>query len=200
MSEHTNEEVAKESNQTDAVTTSTVDPHQIATHNGRRALEVGRLLEQGDSIVYAIVGFCFILGAVLALGYTFWNFANGIGTILSVTPEAGKPDERPGVFASTIITLISDLLLVLIIMEVLSTVIEYLKAHITTLTPFLSIGIISATRGVLSIGARLSVGQLEDSQSFLRSMIELGINAFAILALGLTLALLTRTASDKQQI
>src|SRR5713226_6614374 len=90
-----------------------------------------------------------------------------------------------------IIKLVSDLLLVLIIMEVLGTVIHYLKAHATSLRPFLFIGIVSATRGILSIGARLSVEKVTlPSPEFTSAMVELGVNAAVILALGITLKLL----------
>lgn len=90
---------------------------------------------------------------------------------------------------------ISDLLLALIIMEVLGTVIHYLKAHATSLRPFLFIGIVSATRGILSIGARLSVGEVKPGE-FTNAMIELSVNAAVILALGITLKLLGRLVED----
>ena len=171
----------------------TVDKKDDSSGVSKLAALTGSLLEQADSIVYGIVGVCFVVGAILALGYTFWSFANSVTTILNL--PADKSGDAPGKFAQTIINLVSDLLLVLIIMEVLSTVIQYLKAHVTSLTPFLAIGIISATRGVLSIGARLSVNQ-ESGQDFNNSMIELGVNAFAILALGITLTLLSRSTEN----
>jgi len=102
------------------------------------------------------------------------------------------------VVAESIVQLISDLLLVVIIMEVLGTVIHYLKSHVTSLRPFLFIGIISATRGILLIGARLTVesGGAHNGESFFNDMIELGVNAAVILALGITLRLLGKTAED----
>jgi uncharacterized membrane protein (DUF373 family) len=151
----------------------------------------GTLLERGDSIIYAVVGASFFLGAAIALGYSFWDFGSTMLNIFygsSSTPQADV--------ANAIIKLVSDLLLVLIIMEVLSTVIHYLKSHATSLRPFLFIGIISATRGILSIGARLSVEAVKPDE-FYRSMIELGVNALAILALGITLKLLGRAADDR---
>ncbi|MEO7018659.1 MAG: phosphate-starvation-inducible PsiE family protein [Ktedonobacteraceae bacterium] len=166
--------------------------HQAPTlprpHNAFGYLS-GTLLERGDAIIYAIVGASFFLGAVFALGYSFWDFGStmsGINYSLS-TAQASV--------ANAIIRLVSDLLLVLIIMEVLSTVIHYLKSHATSLHPFLFIGIISATRGILSIGARLSVETVK-GEEFNHAMIELGVNALAILALGITLKLLGRTADD----
>ena len=145
----------------------------------------GTLLERGDSLIYAIVGVCFFLGALFALVYSFWDFGSAL---------SGLHD--PTVVAGAIIKLVSDLLLVLIIMEVLSTVIHYLKSHATSLRPFLFIGIISATRGILSIGARLSVENVKPDD-FYRAMIELGVNSLAILALGITLKLLGRMADDR---
>ena len=159
-----------------------------------------KLLDRSDSLVYAIVGVCFFLSGLFALGYSFWQFGGTIFDISSIVADAAarhNPTTSQEVVASAIIQLISDLLLVLIIMEVLGTVVHYLKSHITSLHPFLFIGIISATRGILSIGARLSVeGSAVSSPEFTRSMIELGVNAGVILALGITLKLLGKPTTD----
>ena len=159
-------------------------------HVEDRVAEISsNLLDQGDSVIYAIVGACFFLGAIFALGYSFWHFVDTILPLSRLTPT---------ISAAAIIQLISDLLLVLIIMEVLGTIIHYLKAHATSLRPFLFIGIVSATRGILSIGARLSVEQEVAPQVFTRSMIELGVNATVILALGITLKLIGKILEEKQ--
>lgn len=138
------------------------------------------LLDRGDSIIYAVVGACFFLGGIIALVYSFWHL------VVSLTlPGVLKPTD----LAQAIIQFISDLLLVLIIMEVLGTVIHYLKVRTTSLRPFLFIGIVSATRSILSISARLVVENIQQVD-FIRAMIELGVNAAVILALGITLKLL----------
>ena len=145
------------------------------------------LLDEGDSLIYAIVGLCFFIGSLFALVYSFWNF------YLLITTA----DFDPAKVGQAIIQFISDLLLVLIIMEVLGTVTHYLKARATSLRPFLFIGIISATRGILSIGARLSVeGSGVSFAEFRNAMIELGVNGAVILALGVTIKLLGRSADD----
>jgi uncharacterized membrane protein (DUF373 family) len=163
----------------------TTQPHK---HADPIALLSATLLEKSDSLIYAIVGVCFLLGGLFALGYSFWDF--------SVTMFSDPSTLTTAVVAGAIIKLVSDLLLVLIIMEVLGTVIHYLKSHATSLHPFLYIGIISATRAILSIGARLSVETVTGDE-FNRSMIELGVNALAILALGITLKLLGNIAEDR---
>jgi uncharacterized membrane protein (DUF373 family) len=152
----------------------------------RFALYSGRFLDRADSVVYAIVGGCFLLAAILALVYTFWAF--GISVIGLRTLAM---DQQPGREAQAIIEFVSGLLLVLIIMEMLGTVIHYLQVHATSLRPFLFIGIISATRSILSIGARLSVEGLNlGATDFTYSMFELGVSAAVILALGITIKLL----------
>ncbi|MEO8969972.1 MAG: phosphate-starvation-inducible PsiE family protein [Ktedonobacteraceae bacterium] len=151
----------------------------------------GNLLDRGDSIIYAIVGVCFFLAAIIALGYCFWNFWNTVMQLPS-QPASGEA----GYIADAIVAIISDLLLVLIIMEVMSTVIHYLKSHSTSLRPFLFIGIVSGVRGILSIGARLSVNTSTKPDEFNHAMIELGVNAAVILALGITLKLLGKLVED----
>ncbi len=148
----------------------------------------GNLLDRGDSIIYTIVGACFFVGAFIALGYCFWHLVSALTPISSLKPTG---------VATAIIQFVSDLLLVLIIMEVLGTVIHYLKSHATSLRPFLFIGIVSATRGILSIGARISV-ETVSQQDFFKAMIELGVNAAVILALGITLKLIGSFLEEHQ--
>ncbi len=162
--------------------------HEPVDHIGQFA---GSILEKSDSLIYAIVGVCFFFAALIALGYCFWNFWNTMAH-LTVQPASNEA----GYIADAIVAIISDLLLVLIIMEVMSTVIHYLKSHSTSLRPFLFIGIVSGVRGILSIGARLSVNTSTSADEFNHAMIELGVNAAVILALGITLKLLGKLVED----
>ncbi len=152
-------------------------------------------LERGDNLIYALVGICFFLGALFTLGYAFYHLFHQL-TVATLTNPNGTaiPTDDPTNIAQAIINLVSDLLLVLIIMEVLGTVLHYLRERATSLKPFLFIGMISATRGVLAIGARLSVTHVT-GDDFKEAMIELGVNAAVILALGVTLRVLSRQAS-----
>ncbi len=160
-----------------------------------------RFLDRGDSFIYAIVGICFFLGAIFTLGYSFWDFGSTIFNVQALVDAANQvtgvteSTTPQSVVAGAIIKLVSDLLLVLIIMEVLGTVIHYLKSHATSLRPFLFIGIVSATRGILSIGARLSVKEVT-GDSFRNAMIELAVSGGVILALGITLKLLGKLVED----
>src|SRR5215469_11353979 len=116
------------------------------------------ILEWFDEKVYILVGIAFLVAALLSLVYGLLALGNSLLTSMFLpsgfslqalfTKEGGAQD---------IIALVSDLLLTLIIMEVLGTVVHHLRDGETTLRPFLFIGIISATRGILAVGARLSV-------------------------------------------
>jgi uncharacterized membrane protein (DUF373 family) len=135
-------------------------------------------LEAADAIVYALVGVVFLLAALGMLGYSLVAFPASL---------------RQTGFALAIVTLVNDLLLVMIIMEVLRTVLSYLQDRATSLQPFLFIAAISATRRILAIGAQMSVtGDTLSPNKFQEAMIDLGANAAAILAIAAALYLLAR--------
>jgi uncharacterized membrane protein (DUF373 family) len=140
-------------------------------------------LETADAIVYSLVGIVFLLAALAMLGYSLAAFPTSLR-------ETG--------FALAIVTLVNDLLLVMIIMEVLRTVLSYLQERATSLQPFLFIAAISATRRILAIGAQMSVTRdTLSSNKFQQVMIDLGANAAAILAIAAALYLLARRPTDQ---
>jgi uncharacterized membrane protein (DUF373 family) len=101
-------------------------------------------------------------------------------------------------FPAAIISLINDLLLVMIIMEVLRTVVSYLAERGGSLRPFLLIAAISSTRRILAIGAQMSIsGNLLTPEKFQQEMIDLSVNAGAILAIAVALYLLGRRATPE---
>jgi len=152
-----------------------------------------RLLERFDAVIYGAVGVVFGFSAVLSLLYGLYAVGDQVvGQIMhpagfSLTALAEKESG-----AQDIIALVSNLLLTLIIMEVLGTVVHHLRERETTLKPFLFIGIISATRGILAVGARLSVTSngAVSFDEFVRDMVELGVNGAVIIALGITMRLI----------
>ena len=107
----------------------------------------------------------FLLAALGMLGYSLAAFPTSL---------------RDTGFALAVVTLVNDLLLVMIIMEVLRTVLSYLQERATSFQPFLFIAAISATRRILAIGAQMSVtGDTLSPDKFRQVMIDLGANAGA---------------------
>jgi uncharacterized membrane protein (DUF373 family) len=140
-----------------------------------------RFFVLAEVIVYTVIGLAFLAGALGMLVYTPINF-------LDTYQHMG--------FAFAIVTLINDLLLVMIIMEVLRTIISYLEEQGTTLRPFLFIAAISATRRVLAVGAQMTVAGADlPAEKFQEAMVDLGVNAMAILVIALALFLLSRYGS-----
>jgi uncharacterized membrane protein (DUF373 family) len=141
------------------------------------------ILEAADALVYSLVGLVFLAAALGMLGYSLVAFPSNL---------------RDTGFALAIVTLVNDLLLVMIIMEVLRTVLSYLQERATSLQPFLFIAAISATRRVLAIGAHMSVaGETLSPDKFRQAMIDLGANAGAILAIAVALYLLHRPPASQ---
>lgn len=134
-----------------------------------------RWLEFADKLIYWLVGALFLVAAVSMVAYSVTTFARDFG----------------GDFPLALIVFINDLLLVLIILEVLGTVRSYLETGVTSLEPFLYIGIISATRRILAIGAQTTLGKVGD-ESFNHLMIDLGVNGGVVLALAVALFLFAR--------
>ena len=102
----------------------------------------GHFLDRSDTVIYATVGVCFLVAAVLALIYTFWQF----GVAIYVDMPHNFSDVQTTEVAKSIIDMISGLLLVLIIVEILGTVIHYLKAHTTSLRPNHAPGLYAASQ------------------------------------------------------
>ena len=89
------------------------------------------VLEGADALVYGLVGIVFLGAAASMLVFAVFSVPGNVAT---------------DGFPIAIITLINDLLLVMIIMEVLRTVISYLAERGGSLRPFLFIAASRARR------------------------------------------------------
>jgi uncharacterized membrane protein (DUF373 family) len=133
-------------------------------------------MEKSDKIIYLMTGISFLIIGVAAFIYSWAAFVGEL---------------RKG-FLHSILTLINNLLLVMIIMEILRTIINYLKSQDILLEPFLYIGIIAATRKMLTAGAEISFMEMNNDQTFYRYLLDLGINALVVVALSIALYLIGR--------
>ena len=158
--------------------------HEHSPQAARLRHAVTPWLNGADTFVYVLVGLVFLVGALAMLGYTVVTFVQNLN------------GHGEGGFPQAVITLVNDLLLVMIIMEVLRTVLSYIEEGGASLRPFLFIGAISATRRILAIGAEMSIsGETQrqlSREDFTRRMIDLGINAVVILIIVIALYLLAR--------
>jgi uncharacterized membrane protein (DUF373 family) len=106
--------------------------------------------------------------------------------------------ENRGAFSIQVTQGINDLLFVVIVMELLRTVVAHLETDDFQLRPFLIIGIISAVRHILTVGARLTLAGDVSETDFSHSQIELGVSAAVVLALSLGLLLISRAVAERR--
>jgi uncharacterized membrane protein (DUF373 family) len=138
------------------------------------------LIESLDDLIYVLTAAVFVLAAAAMLGYSVYGFARHA--------HAG--------FAPAVVALINDLLLVMIMMEVLKTILSYLEDHAISLRPFLFIGIISATRRILTVGAGLAIASNPTRAELWNNLDDLLVNAAIILALAIAIRLVGQPAQD----
>ena len=166
---------------------------EVASEGGRLSAYAG--------LLYLLVAALFGVAAAYSLLLGIYTLARD--TYLQVTQNGFDPSTllNHGDAISNIITLVDDLLLTLIVLEVMETVLRLRKSgEALKIEPFLFIGIISATREILAVGARLSVSSPTDGgfqEAFQSNMVILGVNAGVVVALGLTLWLTMQRRAER---
>jgi len=98
-------------------------------------------------------------------------------------------------FVETVTAAINGVLFVVIILEIFRTVIAHLEGGGFQLRPFLVIGVISAVRHILLVGAK-SLSTSEKASQFNHTQIELGVNAAVAVVLVLALVLVSRAGAS----
>jgi len=143
-------------------------------HEGRRVIG---LVEVAEDVVHYAVAILLVAVAVVML-------------VKSVIDFLDAPDT---VFAVRVTNVINSVLFVIIVMEILRTVVAHFDDAGLQLKPFLIIGIISAVRHILTVGAQVSLSTDKDPSHFQRTQTELGVNAAVVLALVVGLVLVWRS-------
>ncbi len=136
------------------------------------------LMETLDGWGYITAGFSFLAIGMVVFVHAWYAFTMSVGV------KAG-----PAVLA-----LVHDLLLVIILLELFRTIINFLKTKIVTLEPFLYICVIASTRRILTTGAQISYMDEMADQTFSRYLLDLGANVFVIVALVAAVYLIRRAS------
>lgn len=135
------------------------------------------LLETLDGWGYITAGFSFLALGMVVFVHAWYMF---------VTTVSGR-------VLSAVLALIHDLLLVIIVLELSRTVVNFLKTKIITLEPFLYICIIASTRRILTIGAQIAYTEDVTDPVFHRYLLDLGANVLVIVALVLAVYMARRS-------
>lgn len=129
---------------------------------------------------YITAGFSFLFLGMMVFAYSWYVFGR----------------EAPRAFLPAALTLVNDLLLVIILLELFRTVIRFLQTDIITLEPFLNIGIIASIRRILTAGAELAHLTVVTDELFNRYLMDIGLNVVVVLVLILAVYLVRRNPPD----
>ena len=125
------------------------------------------MMETLDGFGYLTTGFSFLIISMVVFGHAWYTF--------SIT-VAFQP-------IPALLMLMHDLLLVIILLELFRTIINFLKTKVITLEPFLYICVIASTRRILTTGAQIGHANEVSNQEFERYLLDLGANVLVIVAL-----------------
>jgi len=142
---------------------------------GRVSRWLLRMLERAEMILFLAIALALLVIAIVV-------FVRGVQDLVLAPAEQD--------FAVTVTRAVNSVLFIVVVLELLRTIVARLEGGGFQLQPFLVIGIISATRDILTVGAELSLGQVPVA----RTMTELAVNAGVVVALAVALVLVRRFA------
>ena len=99
-------------------------------------------------------------------------------------------------FLPATITLLNDLLLVIILLELFRTVLGFLHSDRIRLEPFLHVGIIASVRRILTAGFEFSHQASVPDEVFQHYLMDMGLHLVVILVLMLALFLLKKAEPE----
>jgi uncharacterized membrane protein (DUF373 family) len=144
-----------------------------------RAPHIG-VIRIGEDLIHYAVALVLVAVAGIVLYHTAYDLATS---------------HQP--FAAAATTSVNGVLFAIIVIEVMRTVVAHFERGGLQLQPFLIIGIISAVREILTVGARLSLqGSVHEPPASVvhDALLELGVNAAVVVGLALSLVLVRRLA------
>lgn len=99
-------------------------------------------------------------------------------------------------FLPATITLLNDLLLVIILLELFRTVLGFLHSDRIRLEPFLHVGVIASVRRILTAGAEFSHQSTVPEEVFRHYLMDMSLHVIVIIVLMLALFLLKKAEPD----
>ncbi len=142
------------------------------SHSGN----ITRIINRVESVIQVSVAVCLLAIAASLLIYTVYHTFSEIKSGHDVI--------------HTFITSIQDILLVIIILEILWTVVNYIESQSIPLEPFLFIAIISGVRGLILQSTKTIEVSHED---IYKVIMEIGVHGVSILLLVVALYILRKS-------
>jgi uncharacterized membrane protein (DUF373 family) len=130
-----------------------------------------RLMEWLEKYGYVTAGVSFLVLGMVVFFYGWFEFLTGFRENV---PRA-------------VLVLMNELLLVVILLELFRTVINFMKSRTISLEPFLYVGIIASVRRLLTIGAEITlqveVPEIRFNQYLFDAMVNVGVVLALVAAL-----------------
>ncbi len=126
-----------------------------------------RLMERLEKYGYITAGLSFLFLGMVVFVYGWFEFLTGFTANI---PKA-------------VLVLMNELLLVVILLELFRTIINFLKSRTINLEPFLHIGIIASVRRLLTIGAEITLHVEISPERYNQYMLDAIVNVGMILVL-----------------
>jgi uncharacterized membrane protein (DUF373 family) len=149
--------------------------HRLSFVHPRGWTVIGAM-ELLDGWGYTSAGVSFLVLGMVVFGHAWYVFASVVGTNTLMA----------------VLALVHDLLLVIILLELFRTIINFLKTKVITPEPFLYICIIASTRRILTTGAQIASMEGLTDPVFFRYLMDLGANVLVIVALVVAVSLARR--------
>lgn len=131
------------------------------------------IMERLETYGYISVGLSFLVLGMAVFAYGWWEFAANASRHV---PKA-------------VLVLMNDLLLVVILLELFRTIVNFLKTRAISLEPFLHVGMIAAIRKILTVGAEIVLSDTLSPERFNQYLWDVGVHGGVILALVISLYL-----------
>jgi uncharacterized membrane protein (DUF373 family) len=125
------------------------------------------LMERLETYGYVSVGVSFLVLGMAVFAYGWFDF---IQSVRGHVPRA-------------VLVLLNDLLLVVILLELFHTIVNFLRTREISLEPFLHVGIIAAVRKILTVGAEMVLVETVDHERFNQYLFDVGVHGLVVLAL-----------------
>jgi uncharacterized membrane protein (DUF373 family) len=134
-------------------------------------------MERLETYGYVSVGVSFLILGMAVFAYGWFEFLQAV------------QDNVP----RAVLVLLNDLLLVVILLELFHTIVNFLKTREISLEPFLHVGIIAAVRKILTVGAEMVLVETIDHERFNQYLWDIGVHGLVVLALVIGLYLYRAT-------
>ena len=143
-----------------------------------------QLMEWLERWGYITTGLSFLFLGMAVFLYSWYAFFTALGE---------------SVLAASLV-LMNDLLLVIILLELFRTVLNFLKTHTITLEPFLYVGIVAAIRKILTTGAQEAVSTAGSEEHFQRYLWDIGLHGTLVFLLVIAMLVYKRYINQKSTL